>query len=296
MTVRSMTGFARARGPVGSEWSAELTARSVNHRFLDLTVRLRDAEAALEPALRQVFARHLSRGKVELTLRLTRMGSGGPRIAVDERLLESLLSRLAELSRKYPVKGELEARDLVAIPQLFSVDAPPEAYAPEEVAAVERLAEQVAGAVVAMREEEGGRIAGELARRIAFLERKLEPLAARRDEIVRSIAATLKERMRALFPDLPVDPGRLEQEAALAAERSDVAEELQRLTGHLAQFQDLLDRAAGPVGKKLDFLSQEILREINTLGSKARDLQLAREVLDMKAETEKIREQVQNLE
>jgi uncharacterized protein (TIGR00255 family) len=102
--------------------------------------------------------------------------------------------------------------------------------------------------------------------------------------------------MRVLFADLPLDSGWLEQEAALAAERSDVAEELARLSGHLAQFRELVERGNGPAGKKLDFLSQEILRETNTLGSKARDLQLAREVLDMKAETEKIREQVQNLE
>jgi uncharacterized protein (TIGR00255 family) len=102
--------------------------------------------------------------------------------------------------------------------------------------------------------------------------------------------------MRVLFADVPLDSGRLEQEAALAAERSDVAEELARLSGHLSQFRELLLDAAGPLGKKLDFLSQEILREINTLGSKARDAQLARDVLDMKAETEKIREQVQNVE
>jgi uncharacterized protein (TIGR00255 family) len=296
MTVRSMTGFGRARGPLATEWSAELSARSVNHRFLDLTVRLRDSEAALEPVLRQVFTRHLARGKVDLTLRLTRVGSGGPKIVIDERLLESLLSRLDDLSQRYPIKGDLEARDLIAIPELLSLDRPSDGFTPEEVAGLERLAEEVATALVGMREEEGRRIAGELSKRIVFLESKLAPLNARRDEIVRSIATTLRDRMRALFSDVPLDAGRLEQEAALFAERSDVAEELARLAGHLAQFRSLLEKGDGPVGKKLDFLSQEILREINTLGSKARDLQLAREVLDMKAETEKIREQVQNLE
>ena len=291
-----MTGFGRSRGAVGPRWSAELSARSVNHRFLDLTVRLREAESALEPALRQVFARHLTRGKVEVTLRLTRVGDGGPEIVIDERLLESLLSRLKDLSRRFPVKGELEVRDLFAIPQVFSLESASEGFTPEEIAAFESLAEEVAGAVVAMREEEGRRIARELLERIAALEAKLAPIAARRDEIVRSIAATLRDRLKALFADLPLDSGRLEQEAALLAERSDVSEELARLTGHLEQFRGLLEKGSGPVGKKLDFLSQEVLREINTLGSKARDRQLAREVLDMKAETEKIREQVQNVE
>jgi uncharacterized protein (TIGR00255 family) len=291
-----MTGFGRASGPLGPEWSADLSARSVNHRFLDLTVRLRDSEAPLEAPLRQAFARLLARGKVEVTLRLTRVGPGGPQVVIDERLVESLLARLVELSRRYPIKGELEARDLLVLPQAVSVEAPSDDFTPEEIGALESLAERVASAVVAMREAEGRRIAEDLLRRIELLEKKLDRLSARRDEIVRSIAETLRDRMRALFPQVPLDSGRLEQEAALAAERSDVAEELSRLAGHFSQFRELLGAASGPVGKKLDFLSQEILREINTLGSKARDLQLTREVLDMKAETEKIREQVQNLE
>jgi uncharacterized protein (TIGR00255 family) len=296
MTLRSMTGFGRARGGVGAGFACELTARSVNHRFLELSVRARDTEAPLEAAVRRVFTRRLSRGKVEVSLRWTRTEASSPAVAVDERLLESLLERLSELSRRYPIRGELEARDLLAVPQLISIDPPTDGFAAEDVEAVEKLAEEAASAVVAMREEEGRQIAAELSQRVAVLERKLEPLAARRDEIVRSIAATLRERMSSLFSGLPIDSGRLEQEAALAAERSDVSEEIARLTGHLKQFRELLDGEKGPVGKKLDFLSQEILREINTLGAKARDLTLAREVLEMKAETEKIREQVQNVE
>ena len=110
------------------------------------------------------------------------------------------------------------------------------------------------------------------------------------------VRAEIYERLRPLLSEPGLDPGRLEQEAALAADRSDVAEELQRLEGHLQQFASLLSSSDEPVGKKLDFLAQEILRELNTLGSKGRDLQMIREVLEMKSETEKIREQVQNLE
>ena len=296
MSLRSMTGFGRARGPIGPSWSAEVTAKSVNHRFLDLTVRVREPEAALEPAVRQAFAQRLARGKVEVTLRLTRTAPGGPAVVVDERLLESLLERLRELGRKYPVRGELELRDLVAIPQLLSVDAPVEAFSEEELVAAGRVAGEAADGMVRMREAEGGRIAAELSDRARALEARLAPVAARRDEIVRTVATNLRERMRTLFEEVPLDSGRLEQEAAMAAERSDVAEELARLSGHLAQFRGLVSEGDGPVGKKLDFLSQEILREINTLGSKARDLALLRDVLEMKAETEKIREQVQNVE
>ena len=296
MTIRSMTGFGRASGPAGPHRSAEIAARSVNSRFLDLTIKTRDAESALEPVLRRAFARRLYRGKVEVSLRLKRTTPSEASIAVDEALLEALVSRLAELSRRYPIEGRLSVRDLMTIPQAVVVEAASEVYTEEEIAAVEALADAAAAALAAMRASEGEAIAADLSPRVALLRRKTEALAARREEIARRLAETLRERVRALFPDVAMDPARLEQEAALAADRADVAEELQRLRGHLDQFEVILRTADGSVGKTLDFLTQEILRELNTLGSKSRDLSSTREILEMKAETEKIREQVQNVE
>ena len=164
------------------------------------------------------------------------------------------------------------------------------------MAALEAIGEEAALSLVAMREGEGALVAADLAERIAFLEKRLGELAGRRGEILERNVASLRERLRVLADEPGIDPGRLEQEAALAADRADVAEELQRLAGHLGQFAGLLSTAREPVGKKLDFLSQEILRELNTLGSKGRDLQMIRDVLEMKSEIEKVREQVQNLE
>jgi len=291
-----MTGFGRARGPVGGDRSGEVVIRSVNSRFLDLTIKTKEAEAALEPALRRTVGALLHRGKVEVALRLKRTTPVEQEISVDEGLLQALLTRITALSAKYPIEGKLSVRDILTIPQVVVVDAPTDSFTPEEMEAVEALAREAASALVAMRATEGGAIAADLAPRIAFLRRKASGLAARREEIARNLAATLKERVRTLFADVPIDPGRLEQEAALIADRADVAEELQRLSGHLDQFDGILGNAKGSVGKTLDFLTQEILRELNTLGSKSRDLQSTREILDMKAETEKIREQVQNIE
>ena len=291
-----MTGFGRARGPVGSDRSGEVVIRSVNSRFLDLTIKTKEAEAALEPALRRTVGALLHRGKVEVALRLKRTSPAEQEISVDEGLLQALLARITALSAKYPIEGKLSVRDILTIPQVVVVEAPTDAFTPEEMEAVEALAREAASALVAMRATEGGAIVADLAPRIAFLRRKASGLAARREEIARNLAATLKERVRTLFADVPIDPGRLEQEAALIADRADVAEELQRLSGHLDQFDGILGNAKGSVGKTLDFLTQEILRELNTLGSKSRDLQSTREILDMKAETEKIREQVQNIE
>lgn len=294
--IRSMTGFGRAKGNVGEDWTAEVVARSVNHRFLDVNVKLREQEIDLEPVLRRAFSRHIARGKVEVSLRLRRATPAPTVISIDEGLLEALLSRFAELSERYPVSGRLEARDLLTIPQIFSVESTVDDFTPTDVAALEAIAEQAARSLVGMREAEGALVGADLADRIEFLEKRLKQLSERRGEIVGRALETLKERLRALLSEPGLDPGRLEQEAALAADRSDVAEEIQRLEGHLQQFGSLLATSREPVGKKLDFLAQEILRELNTLGSKGRDLQIIREVLEMKSEIEKIREQVQNLE
>lgn len=294
--IRSMTGFGRAKGNVGEDWSAEVVARSVNHRFLDLNVKVREQELDLEPVLRRVFTRHVARGKVEVSLRLRRATPAPTAIAIDEGLLEALIARFRALSQRYPVAGRLEARDLLTIPQIFSVESAVDGFTQEDVAALEEIAGEAARSLVAMREAEGALVASDLAERIGFLEKRLQQLSERRGEIVGRVLENLKERLRSLLAEPGFDPGRLEQEAALAADRSDVSEELQRLEGHLAQFRSLLGSSREPVGKKLDFLAQEILRELNTLGSKGRDLQIIREVLDMKSEIEKIREQVQNVE
>jgi uncharacterized protein (TIGR00255 family) len=297
VTIRSMTGFGRASGPVGPSRTGEVAVRSVNSRFLDLTVKTKDAEAALEPALRRVFAKRLHRGKVEVSLRLKRTTAADDvAVSVDEALLGALLSRVESLAKRYPIERTLTVRDLFAIPQAVVVETGSETFTADETSAIEALAEQAATALLAMRDLEGAAIAADLAPRIERLRRRAATLAGRREEIVRNLASTLRERVKALFPDLTIDPARLEQEAALAADRADVAEELQRLGGHLDQFDGILAKGDGSVGKALDFLTQEILRELNTLGSKSRDLASTREILEMKSETEKIREQVQNVE
>lgn len=293
--IRSMTGYGRADGPVGAGGTAEVSARSVNHRFLDLTVKLRETETALEPVVRKAFSAHVTRGKVEVSVRLRRENGARTEVALDETLLAAVVERIRAAASRLSLEGRLEARDLLSIPGVLSVEGAAGELAPEEIAAVEKIASEAAGALVSMRETEGREVAAELGRRIEFLQSKARELSARREEISGRLLSNLRERLAALAPTVPMDSGRLEQEAALAVDRSDVTEELHRLEGHLSQFAELLE-STSPVGKKLEFLSQEILRELNTLGSKAKDLQLVRDVLDMKSETEKLREQVQNVE
>jgi uncharacterized protein (TIGR00255 family) len=297
LTLRSMTGFGRAAGVLPGGAEAEISARSVNHRFLDLLVKTREGEASLEAAVRKAFTRALSRGKVEVSLRLRRPpGSRTASVSLDEELLAALAGSLRDAGERHGLSGSLELRDLLAVPGLYTIENGGSEWSAEDTAAIEALAAQAAQSLVAMREAEGRGLAQELADRIALLQRRASNVASRRDEIVKALHEVIRERLATLFPDISFDAGRLAQEAALAADRADVAEELARLQGHLQQFAELIAKPGGPVGKKLEFLSQEILRELNTLGSKARDLELVREVLEMKSETERLREQVQNVE
>jgi len=248
-----MTGFGRAAGPVG-DGTGEVSARSVNHRALDLTVKVREADIALEPAVRGVFSRRLSRGKVDVTVRVKRSGSEGYDVSLNEALLEAILARWAVLVGKFPIAARLEARDLLSIPQVFSVENEAAEFSKEELTAVEHLAEEAASALIAMRETEGRGLASDLEARISRLQTRTRGLAARRDEVTRHIHQALRDRLKVLFGDVALDPGRLEQEAVLAADRSDISEELQRLEAHLEQFRELVTSPSAPVGKKLDFL------------------------------------------
>jgi uncharacterized protein (TIGR00255 family) len=290
-----MTGFGRAHGVVG-EWSVDVAIRTVNHRFLDLNVRLREEHADLEPAIRRAVARRIARGKAEVTVRLRRIQEPAHEITVNESLLEGLLTRFAALSSKFPIGGRLEVRDLLTVPHVVHVESTVEALEADQVEGIAAIASHAATEVTRMRETEGGLLVADLQERIAFLRERLGRIADARQDILERLHSSLKDRLAILFADTPLDSGRLEQEAVMLAERSDVSEEITRLGAHLDQFRDLLVRSTEPVGKKLDFLTQEIQREINTIGAKCRDLGVTRDVIDMKSETEKVREQVQNLE
>jgi len=295
MTVKSMTGFGRAHGVAG-EWSVDIAIRTVNHRFLDLNVRLREEHADLEPAIRRAVSRRIARGKADVNVRLRRLQETAHEITLNESLLEGLLSRFAALSAKFPIGGRLEVRDLLTVPQVVHVEGAVDALETAEVEQIAAIAGHAAAEVTRMRETEGALLAHDLQERLVFLRERLGRISEARRDIVERLHASLKDRLAVLFGEVPLDSGRLEQEAVVLAERSDITEEITRLDAHLEQFRDLVARSTDPVGKKLDFLTQEIQREINTIGAKCRDLGVTREVIDMKSETEKIREQVQNIE
>jgi len=290
-----MTAFAQVKGQVNGELGFTLALKSVNHRFLDLHFRLPSDSDALEMKLRRVLKEKLARGHVELTLSIARGGGDG--LAVNRELVGGYIQAFRSAAAEFGLVAEPDLNVILRVPgALDSAAAPPEG---EWDAAVLARLDDAMGNLNAMREEEGRGIERELRQRMAELVKAAESVKKHRQTVLKGYAEKLQARMQELI-GAQADPERILQEAALLADRSDIQEELVRLETHVKHFLTLLDQG-GEIGKKLDFLLQEMNREANTLLSKTSGLagealRITEMGLVMKAEIEKSREQVQNIE
>jgi len=289
-----MTGFGRAEGSrEGQVLVAEV--RSVNHRFLETSIRLPRGFAPHESNLRAYVSELVSRGKINLTVSWKGAHEEGGVLNLDVALAERYVEMLQETRRRFGFRDPVTLAQLLALPDLLVWEEP----ALEKTAAWELLREVVGDAMrelVGMREAEGRALAQDLSARATTLLEGVRRVDERAPERIKAI----KERLRARVQDLlageaEVDTDRLLVEAAFQADRMDCTEETVRLKSHIEQLNELL-RQGGPVGRKLNFLAQEMHREANTIGSKANDAQIAREVIRLKEEIEIVREQVQNIE
>jgi uncharacterized protein (TIGR00255 family) len=291
-----MTGFGRAQLEAGGTGLA-VELRSVNHRHLDLSVRLPRALAGLEPVLRRALAARFARGKLDLVVSAA-TGSTRAELELDRVLADRYLDFARAFAAERGVDGALRMGELLALPGIARVQEPvldEVALQPVLLAALETAAE----AVDAMRRAEGAALERELRARLA----RVAELAAEVPGLSGELAAAARERLRKRAEQLRaetglVDESRLAQELVSAADRMDVTEEVVRLRSHMAQFEASLATAArdAGVGRRLEFLLQEMLREVNTIGSKAGDAPLAHRVVDLKTELERIREQALNVE
>jgi uncharacterized protein (TIGR00255 family) len=297
LSLKSMTGYAQAQA-VENGWSVRVTVRSVNHRFLDLHLRMPDGFEPVEPAIRRIVRDRVRRGHLDVTVHyeLARPAAVG----VNRDVAAAYVEAVKSLGSQFGIHAE---PDLAAILRLPGVIGPAAASLGEEIglleAVVSRCLADSLDRLDCMRQEEASNLHREMSARllnIAALTGKVEVLMER---AVPAFARRLESRLKELLAQT-VDPARLAQEAAIAAERSDVSEELARLRSHVQQFESLL-LGASDVGKKLDFLLQEMQRETNTLlsktpGNEDEGLEITRLGLEMKSEVEKLREQVQNIE
>jgi uncharacterized protein (TIGR00255 family) len=297
-SLRSMTGYAQAQA-VESGWSLRISVRSVNHRFLDLRLHVPEGFEPVEPRIRQIVRERVRRGHLDVALHFELAGAAA--IGINEEVAAAYMQAVNSLRKQFGIQAEPDLASLLRLPGVIG---PPAAALDQEMARLEAAVARCLGEALdtldRMREREADALREEMSPRLGGIARLTSKVAVLAERARPAFARRLESRLKELLGEAQLDPARLAQEAALAAERSDVSEELARLGSHVRQFESLLTGAAD-AGKKMDFLLQEMQREANTLLSKtpgveADGLEITGLALEVKSEIEKIREQVQNIE
>ncbi len=295
--IKSMTGFASLTRDDEAATIA-VTIRAVNHKFLDLQLRIPPSLAAIEGRLRGLVQKHVGRGRVEVAVNVQQRRAPTVDVDLNETFLEALGGALDRARERGYVAGPMTPGDLLRFPQALSIRERPEDTPGEDDRVAVRVEEAVAaalGELDTMRAREGGYLRSDLAARRAVIGELFERAARAADQGMAILRARLEERVRELRADALADEGTIAQEIAKFVGRSDVTEEVVRFRGHLDHWR-ALSEGPEPCGRKLDFLLQEMNREVNTLGSKAEGPAVSESVVSLKAELEKMREQVQNVE
>ena len=291
--IKSMTGYGRAVATVnGREFTVEL--RSVNNRYLDCNVKMPRSLTFAEEAVKQAVKNTISRGKVDVFITLRSENSDDTKITLNTAVVEGYLKAMEQMAQNYPIRNDISVSLLSRMPEAFTVEKP-------EVDEAQLLADllQVVGQALAgydaMRTTEGKALENDLRSRGAAIEEMVSQVEAGNGQTVIDYRARLEAKLKEVLASTTIDESRILTEAAIFADKVAVDEETVRLRSHIQQMYTMLT-TGGAVGRKLDFLLQEMNRETNTIGSKCTDVRLARIVVDMKAELEKIREQTQNIE
>ncbi len=291
--IKSMTGFGRGTF-ANEEKHINIEIKTVNHRFLDLSVKLPRQLMWCEDPIRKKIQSVLSRGKVDVFVTYVELQKPGCTVNIDRSLADAYIRALSDASEAYGLKNDIYASTLLRMPDVLTVTGAE--MDEEQVWSQISAALQVAlDHLVQMREKEGGNLKENLLGMLCRIENAMVTIQKRAPLIPQEYKEKLESRLSTLLQSDAVDPQRLAQEVAFFADKCCIDEEITRIGSHIVQFRDIIS-SDEPVGRKLDFLVQEMNREANTMGSKANDIALTQSVLEIKSELEKIREQIQNLE
>lgn len=291
--VKSMTGYGRSQEMLGG-MNITVEIKSVNHRYFDFSSRVPRNYGFLDEKLKSFVQSKVSRGKIECYVQVDNLEDESVIVEINKSLAEGYVKAFGELSESYGIENNLNAGILARMNDVLSVR---KAEADEDKIwnAVKAVAEKAVDKFINMREIEGEKLRDDILSRADLILEYVEFIEARSPETVKEYNEKLLTRMKELLGDIHVEETRLLTEAAIYADKIAVAEETVRLRSHISQLREFFESAEA-VGRKMDFLVQEINREANTIGSKANDVEIARRVLEIKSEVEKIREQVQNIE
>ena len=291
--VFSMTGYGRAQQVLhGRDITVEI--KSVNARYFEYSSRIPRAYAWLDDRLKKQLAGSISRGNTELALTVAEVDGSGAQIRINEDLACQYLEALRGMAQALSLKDDVTVNTMTRFSDLFTVTKPE--LDEEQIAAdVGAVAKDAIAAFLSMRSTEGEKLEEDVLSRLCSIETMVGQVEQLAEGRVANYTQRLYEKLQLLLEDRSIDESRLLTEAAIFADKTAVDEETVRLRSHIKQYREILS-SGGPVGRKLDFLTQELNRETNTIGSKTQDLAVTRLVVDMKAEIEKIREQIQNIE
>ncbi|MCH9024170.1 MAG: YicC family protein [candidate division Zixibacteria bacterium] len=291
--MNSMTGFGKAEIKTKSvQCSAEIT--SFNNRFLELSIRLPRQISALEAPLRELISKKVSRGKVTVFVNYEKTGPNSTKYSINAEALEAYSSQLKKIKKKLGLKGEIEIGDLLSFPSIC--EPPSNSTDVKEIwPQVKKAVEQALGQLSKMRSIEGSALAKDMASRVGRTLNMLKAIKSASSNSAKNYRKKLSKRIEEVLANGKLDRTRLEQEVAILAEKADISEECTRFESHARQFGKTL-KAKGEIGKKLNFILQEMNREVNTMSSKCSEYAVAKVALEMKEEVEKLREQVQNVE
>ena len=291
--IRSMTGYGSAElDRDGLSLTAEI--RSVNHRFCEVSLRSPKVVSLFEDRIRQLIADRFSRGKFNLTITWTGAGETGEELKVNEAVADRYVALLEKLRTRYQLDSGLDLRTLAALPDVFAWEHT--ALSDDETwCVVKDLVTSACDSMDVMKAREGQALAKDLTGRLKLVREQLDLVAERAPQRPLEAKERLMARLKVMLSDIEMDPVRVAQEVAMMADRLYFTEESVRLSAHLDQFHSLIE-GLEQAGRKLNFLLQEMNREVNTIGSKANDVEVARAVIVMKEEIERLREQVQNVE
>ena len=292
--MRSMTGYGEASGE-NARHGITVSLRAVNHRFLDLQLRLPEELRGSEAALRDIIGQEANRGRVEVRVEVRSVMERKASVKVNLGVIREAHGAVHQRVEGGLIDRWLSAGDLLRLPEAFRVDLEAEEWTEEDDELLQKVARQAVAQRVASRESEGANLTTVLDEKLRAVGEVVGRLDSLRGPVREEIAAALQKRLSELLGKQPFDEGRIAQEAAILVDRSDVSEEIDRLRSHLDHFR-AVTRESGGAGKRLDFLTQEIFRELNTLGAKCRNAEMTRAVLDAKVLCEQLREQVQNVE
>lgn len=291
--IKSMTAFARvAENSKDAGWVVEI--RSLNNRYLDLSIRVPSVLASLENQIKEAVQAEVSRGKVSVAVSRDSESQEIKNVSLNEQAVELYLKSLEKLRTKYPIKGDVTMGDLLRIPGIFNIETGTQQ--PEKIwPFLKKLVKRTLQILGEAKTEEGRKLSKDIEERLESVAKavaRIEKLALSRSD---KTFKKLKERVTALMKEAAKDEERLYREVAFLSERSDITEEIVRMKSHLELFKNRL-KSQGEVGRELDFLCQEMNREVNTMGSKSQFFEISTDVVFIKGELEKIREQVQNIE